>query len=89
MTKAAGFEQYYDKMGGESCFVSQIGGMLIGLAAVSPNEAADRLATFAGGLEMSMSGKLWAPSELNYMTSLPNPFRLLLRSSVVSLSPDH
>lgn len=46
MTKNAGMEEFYDKMG-----------------AITPEEAAKPLADFAEKLDLSMSGKFWAPRE--------------------------
>ncbi|EAL17505.1 hypothetical protein CNBM0720 [Cryptococcus deneoformans B-3501A] len=44
MTKNAGMEEFYDKMG-----------------AITPEEAAKPLADFVDKLDLSMSGKFWAP----------------------------
>lgn len=48
MTKNAGMEEFYDKMG-----------------AVTPEEASKPLADFVEKLDMSMSGKFWAPRKFS------------------------
>jgi len=65
MTKNAGMEEFYDKMGGE-CGSSGLD-HVADEKAMEPDEAAPILADFAGKLDMEMSGKFWAPSE----SSLP------------------
>lgn len=79
MTKNAGMEQYYEKMGGMSSFsnvpIPRTGERCSGLiVAMSPDEAAPILADFAGKLTMEMSGKFWAPS--TYFP--PSPWSLLI-----------
>lgn len=48
MTKNAGMEEFYDKMG-----------------AITPEEASKPLADFVEKLDMSMSGKFWAPRKFS------------------------
>jgi hypothetical protein len=86
MTKNAGMEQYYEKMGGtcsphtstpmsdsESRREKEDRELIIAMA---PDEAAPILADFAGKLNMEMSGKFWAPSTSS-PSSLPS-FLLIL-----------
>jgi hypothetical protein len=83
MTKNAGMEQFYEKMGGTLSLHTnerlrgpgeKQGRELI--IAMAPDEAAPILADFAGKLNMEMSGKFWAPSTSS-PSSLPS-FLLIL-----------
>lgn len=61
MTKSAGMEDFYEKMGGES--KRSRAKPVAYLPAVTPEEAAVPFADFVEQLDMSMTGKHWAPSE--------------------------
>lgn len=62
MTKNAGMEEFYDKMGGE--FFGANLNVHLGLTpAVTPEEACGPVTEFFEVLDMSMTGKFWAPSE--------------------------
>ena len=66
MTKAMGLQDMYDDMGGKCCQCGSPGQILFAdgdVTAKKAEEAAIPLTDFLEKVDMSMTGKLWAPSE--------------------------
>lgn len=80
MTKNAGMEEFYEKMGGELRLIpsrtyslEDLGHLLPQIfwtslrSAVTPEEAAVPFADFVDKLTLEQTGKFWAPSELRFL----------------------
>lgn len=65
MTKSVGFDKYWDAGGGKrslTCLLYYRVALILGLlAAVTPDEAAQSLASFIDGFDIGQTGQFWAP----------------------------
>jgi hypothetical protein len=105
MTKNAGMEQFYEKMGGMSIPLFPNNTFPLNICssplhsswrkdrmlmiAMAPDEAAPILADFAGKLNMEMSGKFWAPSTSLLIIYLLAPCSLLHPIQLCSIAPSN